>query len=110
MTPPNLTHVEIKVADLSTTRSFYETVLQLPGDYSEHHIRLAEKLMITQASATMPLPTENGPILHVHGDPNAVFERAQQTDDMATHLSDDRRTLWLKNADGHRVRIESHRT
>ena len=110
VTPSNLTHVEIKVADLSATRSFYEKVLQLPGEYSDHHIRLAGNLMITQAGATTLLPTENGPIIHVYGDPDAVFERAQDTDDIATRLSDDRRTLWLKNADGHRVRIEAHRT
>ncbi len=110
VTPSNLTLVEIKVADLSATRSFYEKVLQLPGEYSESHIRLAGNLMITQASATKPPPTENGPILHVYGDPDAVFERAQESDDIATRLSDDRRLLWVKNDDGHRVRIETPRT
>lgn len=109
VTRTQLAQVEIKVADLSATRYFYETVIQLPGEYGETCIRLADNLRIAQASGTMAVASENGPIFNVYGDPEAVAERAQQLDGIVTHWSEDRRSLWLRNTDAHRVRVETPR-
>ncbi|MGJ9406340.1 ADP-ribosylglycohydrolase family protein [Nesterenkonia aurantiaca] len=105
VTRPQLAQLEIKVANLSATRYFYETVVQLPGEYDENYIRLAGNLRIAQASGTMPLASENGPIFNVYGDPEAVSERAGEADDVVARWSGDRQSLWLKNTDGHRVRV-----
>lgn len=109
VTRSQLAQLEIKVTDLGATRYFYETVIQLPGEYDANHIRLAGNIKIAQATGTTPLVNENGPIFVVYGDPEAVSERTREVDGVVTHWSDDRRSLWLKNNDGHRVRVDAPR-